>query len=95
MGIFVLKYPPAKINTIYGYRTKRSMQSQESWDFAQTYSTKLMVDAAKFITFMGVLAVSVNIMPEAGALLGTMIILAALAYPFVRTETALKDKFKS
>lgn len=28
------KRPPEKINRLYGYRTRRSMSSQEAWDFA-------------------------------------------------------------
>jgi len=40
--IFV-KFPPKKINYIYGYRTKRSMANQEIWKVANTYSARLMV----------------------------------------------------
>ena len=32
------KYPPKKINHLYGYRTKRSMKSQFTWDSANKYS---------------------------------------------------------
>ena len=45
-GIFYLvalvlsKFPPKKINYFYGYRTKASMKSQESWNFAQNYTSK-------------------------------------------------------
>src|SRR5690606_32411124 len=34
---------PKKINGLYGYRTQTSMQSQQKWDFAQTYSSKIMM----------------------------------------------------
>jgi len=40
--IFV-KFPPKKINYLYGYRTKRSMTNQEIWKVANTYSARLMV----------------------------------------------------
>lgn len=33
-GLRFLKRPPKKINHFYGYRTRRSMSSQEAWDFA-------------------------------------------------------------
>ena len=45
-GIFLLagyiqfRFPPKKINHLYGYRTSTSMRSQECWDFAQTFSAK-------------------------------------------------------
>lgn len=42
-GIILYVFPPKKINGLYGYRTQTSMQSQEKWDFAQTYSAKIMV----------------------------------------------------
>lgn len=34
IGLLWKKHPPKKINCIYGYRTNRSMKSQETWDFA-------------------------------------------------------------
>ncbi|WP_435577458.1 SdpI family protein [Gilvibacter sp.] len=38
-----MKYPPKKINSLYGYRTNKSMKSQEAWDFANRYSSGLML----------------------------------------------------
>ena len=32
-----LRRPPQRVNGWYGYRTSRSMASQEAWDFAQRY----------------------------------------------------------
>jgi uncharacterized membrane protein len=37
------KYPPKKINGLYGYRTYQSMQNQENWDFANAISSKFML----------------------------------------------------
>jgi uncharacterized membrane protein len=37
-GIALRFLPPKRRNPIYGYRTRRSFHSQESWDFAQHYS---------------------------------------------------------
>ncbi len=42
-GAIMYVFPPKKINGLYGYRTQMSMQSQEKWDFAQTYSAKIMM----------------------------------------------------
>ena len=33
--------PPKEISALFGYRTTRSMQSQETWDFAHRYIGKL------------------------------------------------------
>ena len=43
VGVLFWMCPPKKINDFYGYRTTRSRKSQESWDFAQRYSAKLMM----------------------------------------------------
>lgn len=41
-------FPPKKINSFYGYRTTRSVKSQQAWDFAQRYSAKKMIMAGLF-----------------------------------------------
>jgi len=33
-------FPPKKINSFYGYRTHRTMQNQDVWDFANTLFNK-------------------------------------------------------
>ncbi len=38
-----MKFPPKKINYLYGYRTRRSMANQEIWKVANEYSAKMMV----------------------------------------------------
>jgi uncharacterized membrane protein len=52
-GAFMYKIPPGKINYIMGYRTRRSMKDQTSWDFAQKYSGKLMIYAGIISMAMG------------------------------------------
>ncbi|MBX2965183.1 MAG: SdpI family protein [Cyclobacteriaceae bacterium] len=37
------RFPPKKINHLYGYRTPRSMKSQEAWDLANAYSSNLLL----------------------------------------------------
>ncbi|MFD2940900.1 SdpI family protein [Flavobacterium notoginsengisoli] len=36
-------FPPKNINSLYGYRTTRSMKNKSNWDFAQKYSTNLFL----------------------------------------------------
>lgn len=36
-------FPPKRINSLYGYRTAASMESQAKWDFAQKYGAKVMM----------------------------------------------------
>ena len=41
LGTRFLKKPPARINSLYGYRTARSMRSQAAWDFSHRYCGRL------------------------------------------------------
>ncbi len=35
IGFIFKKFPPKKINSIYGYRTSSSMKNKKVWDYAQ------------------------------------------------------------
>lgn len=43
LAIIFLKFPPKKINAIYGYRTARSMKNEDIWQAANSYWTLLFV----------------------------------------------------
>ena len=41
---FLYKFrPPKKVNSFYGYRTKRSMASQDAWDAANKFSADILI----------------------------------------------------
>lgn len=40
-GYLMYKYPPKEKNIVIGYRTKSSMRTQYTWDFAQVLCGKL------------------------------------------------------
>lgn len=40
-GRVMYKYPPKKINGIYGYRTSVSMKNKDTWEFAHKTCGKL------------------------------------------------------
>lgn len=42
-GWMMKKHPPKNISSWYGYRTKRSMQSQAAWDFAHQVCGRLWI----------------------------------------------------
>ncbi len=42
-GFILIFAPPKKINHLYGYRTRRSMKSQEIWDYAQPKAGRQLV----------------------------------------------------
>ena len=41
MGKVFIKNPPKQINRIYGYRTSRSMENQDTWNFAHLCCGKI------------------------------------------------------
>jgi len=40
-GYWMWKKPPRNINSMFGYRTMRSMKNQDTWDFAHEYGGRL------------------------------------------------------
>lgn len=92
-ALYVLRNPPEKRNGIYGYRTKRSRQSQEAWDFAQIYSSELMkYSGLGLIIFSGLLYfVPIrSIFMHLIVITGSMLI---LLFPLYWTERELKARF--
>jgi len=55
-GLIQQKYPPKKINGLYGYRTIRSKSSQRNWDEGNRYSAILMVRIAWILLIGGLIA---------------------------------------
>lgn len=49
-------YPPKKINFFYGYRTKRSMRNQATWDFGNRIGAKMMLWAGISSFVIGAIA---------------------------------------
>ncbi len=55
-GNVFAKHPPGSINMAYGYRTKRSMKNQETWDFAHEYCGRIWKNAGAVILVISLLA---------------------------------------
>lgn len=43
ISILYRLFPPANINFLYGYRTKRSMKSQDTWNESNRYAANAMI----------------------------------------------------
>lgn len=52
---YVSKFPAKEINTLSGYRTKRSMKTQANWDYANALNNRLMLWAAHIFLVIAVL----------------------------------------
>lgn len=51
-----LHHPPKTINSIYGYRTRRSMRDQESWEFAHRHIGKLWLRSGWIVLAISIVA---------------------------------------
>lgn len=95
VGWFFLKYPPRKINGIYGYRSRRSKSSQEAWDFSQPISARLMMASGLLMTVISVIGcfMPLDTKIQLGAALIVLVAFVVLLY--IRTEQELKRQFPS
>ena len=86
--VFKMNYPK-DINSLIGYRTKRSMASKEAWVFANGYFSKTLFRYA-IMTVMIQIALFISLGPQA-ALIGILITWTlALLVTMVQTEFQLK-----
>lgn len=84
-GILIKLFPPEFINSVYGYRTRRSMSDQRLWDEANRYSASLMILSGLVIAGIGLLLRS-NLI-----ILQLILLLAACVITFILTEKRLKN----
>lgn len=91
--------PPERINGGYGYRSTRSMQSQEAWDFAQVYSGRFWFRAGRptlavsLVWMLLLLGRDIGTVGSSAVALTGLQLLPLLAV-IPATERALKRKFQ-
>ncbi len=91
----MLKFPPKEINNLYGYRTKKSMQSQECWAFAQVYSAKQMITIGIVITLVAFAGAFLPISNELGVAISLILLLSLTLILFIKTEKSINKKFST
>jgi uncharacterized membrane protein len=94
-GFIILKYPPRKINMIYGYRSGSSMKSQERWDYAQKFSSKEMMRTGilMLIISAGIYFLEIRINEIAALITSLAFIIATVSFMIIRTEKSIRKKF--
>lgn len=91
-SFYYIKYPPKEVNSLYGYRTQRSMRNQDCWEFANRYSAKLMWKTSLLtcvVQAVGILTLSA----ESVILSAAIVLILGLFYSIYLTEKALKNTF--
>ncbi|MFE4713995.1 SdpI family protein [Paenibacillus sp. NPDC056722] len=89
-GFIVKKKPPKTINSLYGYRTRRSMKSQLLWDEANRYSAELMIRYGLAYALIG-LILSLLFEGTYLSLVVTGLIFVPFTLLIIKTEQHLKE----
>lgn len=93
IGWLLIKFPPKAINKIYGYRTPRSMRSQNAWDFAQRYSSLVMVKCGWLLVVVACIAVFFKPIEKIEPFAGLFLVTICSAVIIIKTERKLKLLF--
>lgn len=94
LGSLLYYSPPAEINGLIGYRTKRSMKSQDRWDFSQKYSAKQMGFSGLVMIVLSLLSYFLPVENEWKQIGGVSLLVVSALLMIVRTEIALSKRFK-
>ena len=87
------RFPPKKINHFYGYRTPASQRSQAAWDFAQSYSARLMLRLGLGLLGFGIAAEILALETDFGLALGLGLPLGSALLLIFQVERTLRDRF--
>lgn len=91
--------PPCKSNGLSGYRTKRSMKNQDTWDFAQAYMGKVWRKVGWVLLPLTVLGQALTLLASdiesmcMWSLVPTTVEVVALVATIFPVERALKKTF--
>lgn len=92
-GLIMFKFPPKKINSLYGYRTNSSMKNQSRWDFAQKYSSKEMIKLGFVLMITSIIGLITNFDNLTNIFLGLGLMILIVIILIFRVEKAIKTKF--
>jgi uncharacterized membrane protein len=92
-GLIMAKFPPKKINPLYGYRTRRSMQSPEAWKYAQRISSRKLVLCGLIGLVVFVAAWLLGLNEGIHAILMIATLFSTLSFVIYSVERKLKKKF--
>ena len=89
-GVWILIFPPKKINNLYGYRTKNSMKSQSSWDFAQRFSGWEIIRGGIILFVSSLVGLQYDLSENLETIIGLSILVVVIIIFLLRTEQAIK-----
>lgn len=91
LSIIFWKFPPKKINSLYGYRTHKTMLNQEIWKFANTVFNK------NFIIYSGISFIAGLVLANFSnadiSWQPMILVLLSIGVCIIKTERSLSDNF--
>ncbi len=81
------------MNSFYGYRTPKSMKLQKHWDFAQRFSSKLMIQYGISLCLLSLLAFFIHLSEGSAVGISLGLILLLTISLIMRVEKELRDTF--
>ncbi|WP_397445079.1 SdpI family protein [Polaribacter sp. R77954] len=91
ISVIFWKFPPKKINNIYGYRTPKAMQNQQIWDFANNTFNEAFLKYSGF-SFLAALLLA-TITKVALSWEPMVLVALSLLVSIVKTERSINDNF--
>ena len=96
IGYVFLKYPPKEINSIYGYRTARSMMNMETWAYAHRMCGKIWIKAGPVLFVLILFSkLFLKINEESLTLIHMGVLIFVLLSSIFLVESKMKKKFSA
>ncbi len=92
-ALITLRFPPKKINYLYGYRTPASMKNQQVWHFAQRYSGIKMFQSGLALVAISFVNLLLDLNEALQVSLGLSLVILPCIYLFFSTEKAIRKNF--
>ena len=91
LSIIFWKFPPKKINNLYGYRTHKTMLNQQIWDFANNTFNKAFVKYSG-LSFLASLVLA-NFAKSELTWQPMVLVALSILVAIVKTERAIYENF--
>jgi uncharacterized membrane protein len=92
-AFITLRFPPKKINHLYGYRTGNSIKNQEVWNFSQKYSSIKMIQCGLFLVAFSLLGMIFHPNEKVQLIVGVAVSIMSCLFLLITTEKAIKKNF--
>ena len=93
-GWLLKNRPPKFSNRFIGYRTRRSMRNQQSWDFAQKVSGLELMKWGGILWFLSITSFIVDLSIDIESIVACVMVIVITVLIIIRVERALKEQFK-